>query len=82
LEIYQYIVAVIICFIFWFLIFKYFRKKKDILSKKDKFRGYWIFGPMFKYIQNRGFTLTKRELLGWAIVFLLMLLAPFLERLF
>jgi hypothetical protein len=79
---YQYIALVILGFLTWFVILWYFRTKATALSKKDKIRGYFIFGPMFSYMQKRGFTLNKREIIGWGIVLLLMLAAPFLENLF
>jgi hypothetical protein len=79
---YKYIIVVILGFLSWIVILWYFRTKATALSNKDKFRGYFIFGPMFSYMRKRGFALTKREIIGWGIVLLLMLAAPFLENLF
>jgi len=79
---YKYIIVVILGFLTWIVILWYFRRKASALPNKDKFRGYFIFGPMFSYMQKRGFALNKREIIGWGIVLLLMLAAPFLENLF
>ena len=79
---YQYIIIVFLGFITWIVVLAYFRSKKSTLSREDKFRGFFIFGPMFTYMRKRGFVFTKREIIGWGIVLLLMLAAPFLEKLF
>jgi hypothetical protein len=52
-----YAITVLICLFVWIFVFKYFREKGDILTKKDKIRGYWYLGHMFPYLKKRGFKL-------------------------
>ena len=40
--------------------------------------GHLLLGPLHGYLMRRGYRLTKREVVGWCVVLLLMLVAPLL----
>ena len=73
----MYSMLVLAVFFIWFLFFMAMRKGPD--SKRD-LAGYVLIGPMHAYLKNRGYNLTHRELFGWGIVLLLMLLVPWITR--
>ncbi len=72
-----YSLLVLAGFVLWLLLFFAMRngtgRKRDIV-------GYALIGPMHTYLKKRGYTLTRRELLGWGFVLLLMLAAPWITK--
>lgn len=64
-------------FALWFALFVLMRKGTD--QKRDV-TGYVLLGPLHSYLKKRNYTLTMREIFGWAAVLILMLSAPWLSR--
>ena len=57
----------------WGLFFWLQRKSSDATRKAV---GWVMIGPLHQYLERRGYRLSKRELLGWGVVGLVMLAAP------
>jgi hypothetical protein len=76
-----YALLVIAGFGLWIALFLGMRKGTE---RTRNAAGYLLIGPLHAYLRKRNYTLTKRELLGWGVVLLLMLLVPgltwFIER--
>ena len=71
-----YSLVVLAGFALWLLLFLAMRKGSN--GKRD-IAGYILIGPMHAYLKRRGYTLRTRELVGWGVVLLLMLLAPWIS---
>ena len=76
-----YSLLVLAGFALWLILFLVMRKGSD---RKRDIAGYALIGPMHAYLKRRGYSLSNRELVGWGIVLVLMLLVPwvtwFIER--
>jgi hypothetical protein len=72
-----YAVAVILGFGMWWLLFAAMRRRE---IPGGKFLGYFLLGPMHGYLKRRNYSLSKRELLGWLVVGVLMLAAPIVSK--
>ena len=76
-----YALLVFVGFGLWAVLFMGMQKGS---SRKRDLAGYFFIGPLHAYLEKRGYVLTKREVIGWGAVLLLMLAVPwltwFLER--
>jgi hypothetical protein len=72
-----YLVVVLLGFGMWWLFFAVMRRSDN---RENKFLGYFLLGPMYRYLKRRNYSLTKRELVGWLLVGLLMLAAPIVTK--
>ena len=76
-----YALLVLAGFALWVLLFIAMRRGS---GRKKDVAGYVLIGPMHSYLKRRGYALSRRELVGWGAVLLLMLAVPwiswFLER--
>ena len=56
----------------WFAAFRYFRRRHEELSAKDRVIGFMLAGPFFPALHSslgpRGYRLTKRETVGLAAI--------------
>lgn len=52
--------------------------KSGSQKKKDSV-GYALLGPMHAYLRKRGYTLTTREMVGWGVILLFLLVLPLLS---
>ena len=71
-----YAVVLILGFGMWWLVFTAMRRRE---TRGTNFLGYFLLGPMHGYLRRRNYSLTKRELIGWLLVALLMLAAPLMS---
>jgi hypothetical protein len=62
----------------WLLLFLVLRGKH---GRANDTAGLFLVGPLHTDLKRRGYSLTKREIAGWGIVLVLMLLAPLLSLL-
>ena len=73
------IIVAILGFGVWILLFRLFRRHPPAQSRASRATGYTLFGPLWpaieEYMSKREWKLTKREVLGWLLVFLLMIAA-------
>jgi len=72
-----YVLAVVLAFVVWALIFRIMSKSKG--NSKD-IKGILLAGPAHFILRRRGYKLNKREILGWGVVFLVMLMAPLISN--
>ncbi len=74
-----FLIVVILGFAAWALLFQLFRHQPPAQSRASCVTGYILFGPFWptidKYMCKRGWKLSKREMIGWLVVFLLMISA-------
>src|SRR4030042_3836778 len=74
-----FIIVVVLGFAVWALLFRLFRHHPPAQSRASRVTGYTLFGPFWptieKYMSKRGWKLSEREMLGWLLVFLLMIAA-------
>lgn len=68
-----YALAIAAGFGLWALLFWSQRRSSGRIRKAV---GWMTIGPLHGYLERRGYRLSTRELLGWAFVALVMLLAP------
>lgn len=68
-----YVLLVFAGFGLWALLFWLQRRSTDRFRKAA---GWITVGPFHGYLERRGYRLSKREILGWTVVALVMLLAP------
>ena len=68
-----YALLVLAGFGLWLVLFSFMRKEP---GRNKDFAGFLLIGPLHSYLKQRGYSLTKRELVGWLAVLLLMLSAP------
>lgn len=73
----SYIVLVVLGFGVWVVFFLTMGKGKN-KGKKHNLLGLYFVGPLHFYLQKRNYKLTTREIIGWGLVMLLMLLAPWI----
>ena len=60
----------------WVMIFMTLRKAKP--ERRD-ILGPLLMGPFHFYLKKRGYSFSKRELIGWGVVLLIMFLAPWVS---
>ncbi len=65
----------------WVALFIYMRGGDKKSDRKRGLVGKLLIGPLHPYMAKRGYSLTKRELLGWGLVLVLMLAAPLITSL-
>ncbi|MCY0915975.1 hypothetical protein [Massilia antarctica] len=68
-----YALTVLVGFIAWIAVFFFMNKSKD---KSKNTIGAILLGPAYFILKRRGYRLTRREIFGWIVVFIFMLLAP------
>jgi hypothetical protein len=73
-----YAAAVLACFAAWALVIFTMRNSKTGTPIEEVRRTLSI-GPAHLILRKRDYKLTKREIIGWGIVALFMLLAPWLS---
>lgn len=71
-----YSLLVLVGFALWILLFAGMRKSRGRVRKAA---GFIFLGPLHSYMRERNYTLTRRELFGWGVVLVVMLLAPWLS---
>jgi hypothetical protein len=69
-----YFALVLTGFALWALLFAAMRRTRD----EKRTWVYFLIGPLHAYLMRRGYTLSQRELFGWGLVLLFMLLAPWI----
>ncbi|KRI01508.1 hypothetical protein AO057_00010 [Curvibacter sp. PAE-UM] len=57
----------------WALLFWFQRRSS---GRGQKLVGWVTIGPLHAYLERRGYRLSRRELLGWGLVALVMVAAP------
>jgi hypothetical protein len=77
-----YVLFVLAGFALWGLLFWYMRSASE--QPRPNVVGHALIGPLHNYLRKRNYALTKREIWGWLVVLVALLLAPlitqFLER--
>lgn len=68
-----YIFLVAVGFGLWALLFWFQRRSS---SRMHKMVGWVFIGPLHDYMERRGYRLSKRELVGWGLVAIVMVAAP------
>lgn len=68
-----YILLVAAGFGVWALLFWFQRRSS---GRGQKVVGWLTIGPLHAYLERRGYSLSRRELFGWGLVALVMLIAP------
>lgn len=75
-----YILIILVVVLLWIAVFRFFHVSNDKHETKRKLIGISIFGPLWlgvhSYMQDHGWRLTHREIIGWILVIILMILAP------
>ena len=61
----------------WIALFLGMRKRA---TRQRDMVGYFLIGPLHAHLRKRNYTLTQRELFGWGVVLLLMLVVPWVTR--
>ena len=70
-----YSLLVLLGFLLWITLVLVMRRHgKD----KRNIAAYLLIGPLHTYLHKRNYSFTKREIIGWGCVFVLMLLAPWI----
>jgi hypothetical protein len=73
-----YTLAVLATFLLWGIAFAVMRKDKG--KERSDLTGFLLTGPLHFYLKRRRYDLSGRELIGWGVVGLLMLLAPVIAK--
>jgi len=68
--------SILVGFILWAAIFWLMSKPK---FKSKNLMGFLLAGPAHSILKRRDSKLSMREIVGWAIVLILMLLAPIIS---
>lgn len=74
-----YVALVVAIFIFWFVGFAVMRRRKD--KEWGNLTGFLLAGPLHFYLRDRQYALSRREMIGWAIVCICMIVAPIATKL-
>jgi hypothetical protein len=74
-----YVLVVLAGFALWGLLFWYMRSG-SAREHRDTI-GYAFIGPLHKYLQKRNYALTRREIWGWLVVLVVLLVAPLITHL-
>ena len=72
-----YLLLVVLAFALWILLFIGMRKGR---GRTREAAGFLLLGPFHSYMRKRNYSLSSRELVGWGVVFVVMLLAPLLSK--
>jgi hypothetical protein len=72
-----YSLLVLLGFALWILLFWGMRKGR---GRARDAAGFFFLGPFHLYMRRRGYSLSPRELVGWGVVLVVMLLAPWLSK--
>jgi hypothetical protein len=71
-----YSLLVLAGFALWVILFAVLRRSRGRLRDAT---GFFFLGPFHSYMRSRNYSLSKRELVGWGVVLVVMLLAPWLS---
>lgn len=72
----KYLLIIVLAVIVWVFFLISYRNKKSDMSDLDNYKGLFLIGPFYLYLRKKGFSLSKREIIGWIIVISLMIIAP------
>ncbi|MGH7603211.1 MAG: hypothetical protein ACRENK_04340 [Gemmatimonadaceae bacterium] len=81
LEEYFYLIAPTVGLLFWFVVFVIMRAKVESETKGTTVFGVLLAGPLHFYLRGRKYTLTRREIIGWLVMFCVIAAAPFMAAL-
>jgi len=74
-----YLALIVGVFLFWCVGFAVMRRRKD--KEWGNLTGFLLAGPLHFYLRERRYSLSRREMVGWGIVFVVMALAPIATKL-
>ena len=74
-----YVAVVVGVFLCWFAAFAIMRRQTG--DEPSDLKGFLFAGPLHFYLMRRQYRLSSAEILGWAVVLVLMLVAPLATRL-
>ena len=70
-------ILVVLVFVLWICVLAYFRRNQEVVSGKKTIIGIFTFGPFWplinKHMSQKNWELSKREIFGWIVVFILMM---------
>ncbi len=78
----KYLCIVFLVVFVWIIFLTRYRKKGLDITESENRGGAFLIGPLYYYLREKGFALNKREIIGWIIVILLMIVAPLFIELF
>jgi len=73
-----YVVAVLATFLLWGIAFAIMRKETG--KERSDFTGLLLTGPLHFYLKRRKYNLSGREIFGWGVVLVVMLVAPIITK--
>ena len=73
-----YLVAILATFLLWAIAFAVMRKEKG--KERSDLTGFLLTGPLHFYLKRRQYNLSAREVFGWGIVLLLLVVAPIITK--
>jgi hypothetical protein len=74
-----YLLFPVAAFAVWALVIRHLRQRQA-QGNENKVAGPLLLGPLHVFLRNRQYTLSRRELIGWLIVGILMASAPLIAR--
>ena len=74
-----YLALISAVFLFWFVGFAVMRSRKD--KQWGNLTGFLLAGPLHFYLRERRYALSRREMIGWGLVFVVMAAAPIATKL-
>ena len=72
-----YALSILMSFVLWIIIFIIMKKSK---GRSKDVKGVLLLGPAHFILRRVGYKLTMRELIGWGVVLLFMLIAPLITH--